>query len=156
MIWEQWTEQALQTVARARHEAQRLGDSQVCTEHLLLGLIGEADPVDPLVGRLLEHFNIPLETLRHDIERNIRPSASPQQTALLEGKPELPLAVRSIHVTDLAENEVYLSGRSLVHPAHVLLALIRDGDGLAGRILVNLGACQSDEARKLVDNGLSA
>jgi hypothetical protein len=58
-------------------------------------------------------------------------------------------------VTDLAENEMYLSGRSLVHPVHVLLALIRDGDGLAGRILLNLGARQTDEARKLVDNGLS-
>jgi ATP-dependent Clp protease ATP-binding subunit ClpC len=153
MVWEQWTEQALQNVVRARSEAQRLGDSQVCTEHLLLGILAEPDPQ---VKRLLEHFNIPLEKLRQDIDRNIQPAIPFAQTAATEGEPELPLAMRSIRVTDLAEDEAHLSGRSLVHPAHVLLALIRDGDGLAGRILLNLGARQTDEARKLVSHGLSA
>ncbi|MES2462563.1 MAG: Clp protease N-terminal domain-containing protein [Armatimonadota bacterium] len=153
MVWEQWTEQALQTIAHARNEAQRLGDSQVCTEHLLLGILAEPDPQ---VKRLLEHFNIPLEKLRHDIDRNIQPAIPFAQTAASAGKPELPLAMRSIHVTDLAENEAYLSGSTLVHPAHVLLALIRDGEGLAGRILLNLGASQTEEARQLVSHGISA
>ncbi|MES2461741.1 MAG: Clp protease N-terminal domain-containing protein [Armatimonadota bacterium] len=134
MVWELWTEPALQSVAHARTEARRLGDTQVCTEHLLVGLLKEDDP---LVGRVLDHFDIPLPRLRQDLQKNLQPrpeNAAEKVEAGETALPDLPLGLRSHHVTDLAEHEARLSGAAGVYPAHVLLALIRDGDGLAGRI----------------------
>ncbi len=64
---------------------------------------------------------------------------------------DLPLAPRVQRVLDLAEDEARSFGRTLVSPAHVLLALIREGEGLAGRILAHLGARQTEEAGILVD-----
>nr|CAA9290344.1 hypothetical protein AVDCRST_MAG63-4305 [uncultured Armatimonadetes bacterium] len=140
---ERWTGEALRTISLARNEAGRAGDSQVCTEHLLLGVLGGED--DPQVPGLLEHFGIAPEQLRREIEgRIVRASGAPG-----DGAP-LPLAPRTRRVLDLAEAEADLSGGTAVRPAHVLLGLVREEEGLAGRVLAHLGARHTEEARGLV------
>jgi hypothetical protein len=135
-------EGTVRAIASARNEARHAGDSQVCTEHLLLGVLGEDDPV---VGRLLKQFDISPEPLRREIECNVVRGSAPEESG------EMPLAPRVQRVMDLAEDEAHSFGRTSVCPAHVLLALIQEGEGLAGRVLLHLGARRTEEARRLAD-----
>jgi len=146
-----WTDGTLRVVSIARNEARRAGDSQVCTEHLLLGVLGIED--DPQVRRLLEHFQIPPERLRCDVEEQIVRGDTP--TTAADG--QMPLAPRAQRVLDLAQDEAGISGGTRatlrpapLRPAHVLLGLIREQEGLAGRVLAHLGARHTEEARALL------
>ncbi len=141
-----WTDGTLRAVSIARNEAGRAGDSQVCTEHLLLGVLGTED--DPQVRRLLEHFQIPPERLRCDVEEQIVRGDAP--TTAADG--QMPLAPRAQRVLDLAQDEAGISEgtRATLRPAHVLLGLIREQEGLAGRVLAHLGARYTEKARALL------
>jgi ATP-dependent Clp protease ATP-binding subunit ClpC len=151
-----WTDGTLRAVSIARNEARRAGDSQVCTEHLLLGVLGTQD--DPQVRRLLEHFQISPERLRRDVEEQIGRGDAP--TAAVADGPLL-LAPRAQRVLDLAQDEAdeasVSGGTNAVlrptplRPAHVLLGLIREEEGLAGRVLAHRGARHTEQARALLD-----
>src|SRR5690242_15183100 len=129
-MWQRFTERARRVVFFAQEEAARLGENYVGTEHLLLGLIREADSV---AARILDRLNIPLGRIRADIERQVtRGHGNLGQ--------DMQLTPRAKRVIDLAYEEARQLEHNYIGTEHLLLGLIREGDGLAARVLVKLGA----------------
>src|SRR5438034_7632550 len=129
-MWQRFTERARRVGFFAQEEAARLGENYVGTEHLLLGLVRENDSV---AARILERLGVPLGRIRSDIERQVtRGHGSPRQY--------MEVLQRAKLVIDLAYEEARQLNRNYIGTEHLLLGLIREGDGLAARVLVKLGA----------------
>src|SRR5437773_5564812 len=129
-MWQRFTERARRVVFFAQEEAARLGENYIGTEHLLLGLIRESDSV---AARIIDRMGIPLGRIRADVERQIsRGHGSLGQ--------DMQLTPRAKRVIDLAYEEARQLNNNYIGTEHLLLGLIREGDGLAARVLVSLGA----------------
>ena len=128
-MWQRFTERARKVVFFAQEEAGRLGENYVSTEHLLLGLVRENDNV---AARILDRLGVSLDRIRSEIER---------QVARGEGRlgQDMQLTPRAKRVIDLAYDEAKQLGNNYIGTEHILLGLICEGDGLAGRILAMLG-----------------
>jgi ATP-dependent Clp protease ATP-binding subunit ClpC len=128
-VWQRFTERARRVVYFAQEEAGMRGQSFVSTEHLLLGLVREADSV---AARLLDQMNVSLARIRAEVEKN-----APRG----EGKitQEMQLTPRAKRVIDLAYDEARQLNNNYIGTEHLLLGLIREGEGIAGRVLRNLG-----------------
>jgi ATP-dependent Clp protease ATP-binding subunit ClpC len=113
----------------AQEEAGRLGENYVSTEHLLLGLVRENDSV---AARILDRLGISLGRIRSEIER---------QVARGDGRlgQDMQLTPRAKRVIDLAYDEARQLNNNYIGTEHLLLGLIREGEGLAGRVLNKLG-----------------
>lgn len=123
----------------AQEEAQKFGEGYVSTEHLLLGLVRESDSV---AARVLDKLGVSLSRIRTEVERQLpRGDAKPAQ--------EMTLTPRAKRVIDLAYDEARNLNNNYIGTEHLLLGLIREGDGLAGRTLNKLGV-EIDRARKEV------
>jgi ornithine carbamoyltransferase len=128
--WQRFTERARRVVFFAQEEAARLGENYVGTEHLLLGLVRENDST---AARILDRLGVPLGRIRSDIERQVTPGhGNPVQ--------DMQLTPRAKRVIDLAYEEARQLNNNYIGTEHLLLGLIREGDGLAARVLVELGA----------------
>jgi len=129
-MWQRFTERARRVVFFAQEEAARLGENNVGTEHLLLGLVRESDSV---AVRILDRLGVPRGRICADIERQVT-----------RGYPNLgqdmQLTPRAKRVIDLAYEEARQLNNNYIGTEHLLLGLIREGDGLAARVLVKLGA----------------
>src|SRR5436189_2102566 len=129
-MWQRFTERARRVVFFAQEEAARLGENYVGTEHLLLGLVRENDSV---AARILDRLGVPLGRIRADIERQVtRGHGSLGQ--------DMQLTPRAKRVIDLAYEEARRLNNNYIGTEHLLLGLIREGDGLAARVLVKQGA----------------
>lgn len=129
-MWQRFTERARRVIFFAQEEATSQGEGYVGTEHLLLGLIRESDSV---AGRILDRLGIPVAQIRDDIARQVvRGRANLGQ--------EMQLSPRGSRVIDLAYEESRNLDNKHIGTEHLLLALIREGDGLGARILTKLGA----------------
>lgn len=128
-MWQRFTERARRVVFFAQEEAGRLGENYVSTEHLLLGLTREDDSV---AARILDRQGIPLERIRKDIERQLARGDG-------NSKKDMQLTPRAKRVIDLAYDEARHFGNNYIGSEHLLLGLIREGEGLAGRVLSHLG-----------------
>jgi ATP-dependent Clp protease ATP-binding subunit ClpA len=125
-----FTERARRLVSDAQEEAVRLGENYVGTEHLLLGLLRQTDSV---AARVLDGLSVPLGRIRSEIERQVtRGHGNLGQDMLLT-----PPAKR---VVQWALDEAHRLKSEELGTEHLLLGLIREGDGLAARVLVRLGA----------------
>lgn len=141
MMWQRFTERARKVIFYAQEEAQRLGESQVSTEHLLLGLVRESDSV---AARILDRLGVSLQRIRNEIERYAtRGEARPSQ--------EMALTSRAKRVIDLAYDEARQLNNNYIGTEHLLLGLIREGEGLAARVLHKLGV-DLERARREVMN----
>src|SRR5437660_78128 len=129
-MWQRFTERARRVIFFAQEEAARLGENYVGTEHLLLGLIREDDSV---AGRLLQRMGVPLERIRADVERQVTAGKGH------EGK-DMQLTPRAKRVIDLAYEEARQLNNNYIGTEHLLVGLVREGDGLGARVLVKLGA----------------
>src|SRR4051794_1517583 len=129
-MWQRFTERARRVVFFAQEEAARLGENYVGTEHLLLGLVRESDSV---AARILDRLGVPLGRIRAEIERQVtRGHGSLDQ--------DMQLTPRAKRVIDLAYEEARRLNNNYIGTEHILLGLIREGDGLAARVLIKLGA----------------
>jgi ATP-dependent Clp protease ATP-binding subunit ClpC len=129
MMWQRFTERARKVIFYAQEEAQRMGESQVGPEHLLLGLIRENDSV---AARILDRLGVSMQRIRSEIERYApRGDARPGQ--------EMQLTARAKRVIDLAYDEARQLNNNYIGTEHLLLGLIREGEGLAARVLHKLG-----------------
>ncbi|MCE9557692.1 MAG: ATP-dependent Clp protease ATP-binding subunit [Armatimonadetes bacterium] len=138
-MWQRFTERARKVVFYAQEEAQKFGEGYVSTEHLLLGLVRESDSV---AARVLERLGVSLSRIRQEVEKQLpRGDARPSQ--------EMTLTPRAKRVIDLAYDEARNLNNSYIGTEHLLLGLIREGDGLAGRVLAKLGV-ELDRARREV------
>lgn len=128
-MWQRFTERARRVVFFAQEEAGRLGENYVSTEHLLLGLVRENDSV---AARILDSIGISLGRVRSEIERQVTKG---------EGRlgQDMQLTPRAKRVIDLAYDEARQLNNNYIGTEHLLLGLIREGEGLAGRVLSRLG-----------------
>jgi len=138
-MWQRFTERARKVVFYAQEEAQKFGEGYVSTEHLLLGLVRESDSV---AARVLEKLGVSLNRVRSEVEKQLpRGDARPSQ--------DMTLTPRAKRVIDLAYDEARSLNNNYIGTEHLLLGLIREGDGLAGRVLAKLGV-ELDRARSEV------
>ena len=125
-MFERFTEQARRLIFFARHEAARLGSSSIDTEHLLLGLLREDKG---RASTLLASRGLSADALCAEVERSVA-RLEPMSTSV-----DIPLSSSARRVLELALEEGSVPGRKVVETAHVLLGLVRETEGLAGRIL---------------------
>src|SRR5438309_6789691 len=126
-MWQRFTERARRVVFFAQEEAARLGENYVGTEHLLLGLVRENDSV---AARILDRLGVPLGRIRSDIERRVtrgHGNLGQAGTRAAGGQ----LTPRAKRVIDLASEEARQLNNNHIGTEHLLLGLLREGDGLA-------------------------
>jgi len=128
-MWQRFTERARRVVFFAQEEAGRLGENYVSTEHLLLGLVRENDSV---AARILDRMGVALSRIKSEIER---------QVSRGDGRlgQDMQLTPRAKRVIDLAYDEARQLNNNYIGTEHLLLGLIREAEGLAGRVLAKLG-----------------
>ena len=129
-MFERFTDQARRVVKLAHDEAERLDHNYIGTEHILLGLIRERDGV---AARALEPLGISLDAVRQQIEEMIgRGQQAPSG--------HIPFTPRAKKVLELSLREALQLGANYIGTEHILLALVREGDGVAAQALMVLGA----------------
>src|SRR4051794_37050099 len=138
-MWQRFTERARRVVFFAQEEAARLWQNYVGTEHLLLGLVRESDSV---AARILDRLGVELGRVRAEIERQV--TRGEQNIGQ-----DMQLTPRAKRVIDLAYEEARQLNNNYIGTEHILLGLIHEGDGLAARVLVKLGA-ELERTRKEV------
>ncbi|MBA3727520.1 MAG: AAA family ATPase, partial [Armatimonadetes bacterium] len=138
-MWQRFTERARKVVFYAQEEAQKFGEGYVSTEHLLLGLVRESDSV---AARVLEKLGISLSRIKSEVEKQL-PRGDHKAVQ------EMTLTPRAKRVIDLAYDEARNLNNNYIGTEHLLLGLIREGDGLAGRVLAKLGV-ELEKARREV------
>jgi ATP-dependent Clp protease ATP-binding subunit ClpC len=129
-MYDRFAERARKAIAYAREEAIRLDHDYIGTEHILLGLIREGNGVAVAV---LENLNVDLTKLRQEVEKLV---ASAGETLTL-GKVEFSMTAKK--VLDLANEEAQSLGHNYIDTEHILLGLIREGEGIAARVLASFG-----------------
>jgi ATP-dependent Clp protease ATP-binding subunit ClpC len=135
-MFERFTARARRVLVLAQEEARLLGHGFIGTEHLLLGLLHEGEG---LGAKALESLGITLEAVRTEVERRIGPAGSATD------KP--PFTPRAKKVLELALREALQLGHNLrpvesqyIGTEHLLLAIVREGEGVAAEVLESLGA----------------
>ncbi|MGL5406721.1 MAG: ATP-dependent Clp protease ATP-binding subunit [Propionibacteriaceae bacterium] len=129
-MFERFTDRARRVVVLAQDEARMLNHNQIGTEHILLGLIREGEGV---AAKALEALDISLEAVRAQVEEIIgRGQQAPTG--------HIPLTPRAKKVLELSLREALQLNHSYIGTEHILLGLIREGEGVAAQVLVKLGA----------------
>jgi ATP-dependent Clp protease ATP-binding subunit ClpA len=129
-MFERFTDRARRAVVLAQHEARLLNHNFIGTEHLLLGLVAEGDGV---AAKALESLGISLAAVRQQVEEVI---GHGQQVP----SGHIPFTPRAKKVLELAQREARALGHDYIGTEHILLGLLREGDGVAAQVLVRLGA----------------
>jgi ATP-dependent Clp protease ATP-binding subunit ClpC len=129
-MFERFTDRARRVVVLAQDEAGMLNHNYIGTEHILLGLIHEGEGV---AAKTLESLGISLETVRQQVEEIIG-----QGQHAPSG--HIPFTPRAKKVLELSLRESLQLGHNYIGTEHILLALLREGEGIAAQILVKLGA----------------
>lgn len=131
MMFERFTDRARRVIVLAQEEARALCHNYIGTEHLLLGVIAEGEGVG---AQALAAQAIPSELIRSQVEE-ITPKGDAQPP---EG--HIPFTPRAKKVCELSLREALQLGHNYIGTEHVLLGLIREGEGVACQVLVKLGA----------------
>ncbi len=128
---DKFTDRVKRVMFLAREEAARLHHDYIGTEHLLLGIIREGEG---LAATILTNLGLDLDMVRRTIESMV-PASSGSVTI-----GEIPFTPRAKHVLELSVDEAKLLGHNYVGTEHLLLGLIREGEGIAARVLTEFGA----------------
>ncbi|MGH3318616.1 MAG: ATP-dependent Clp protease ATP-binding subunit [Streptosporangiaceae bacterium] len=129
-MFERFTDRARRVVVLAQEEARMLNHNYIGTEHILLGLIHEGEGV---AAKSLESLGISLEAVRQQVEEII---GQGQQAP----SGHIPFTPRAKKVLELSLREALQLGHNYIGTEHILLGLIREGEGVAAQVLVKLGA----------------
>ncbi len=130
ILFERFTDRARRVVVLAQEEARLLSHSYIGTEHILLGLIHEGEGV---AAKALESLGISLEAVRAQVEEIIGQGGSSPSG-------HIPFTPRAKKVLELSLREALQLGHNYIGTEHILLGLIREGEGVAAQVLVKLGA----------------
>ena len=130
-MFERFTDRARRVVVLAQDEARMLNHNYIGTEHILLGLIHEGEGV---AAKALESLGISLQAVRAQVEEIIGRGAEPPPSG------HIPFTRRAKKVLELSLRESLQLGHNYIGTEHILLGLIREGDGVAAQVLVKLGA----------------
>jgi ATP-dependent Clp protease ATP-binding subunit ClpC len=128
MMFGRFTERAQKVLALAQEEAIRLGHNNIGTEHILLGLVREGEGI---AAKALYALGLGADKIQNEVENLIGRGQNVSQT--------IPYTPRTKKVIELSMDEARKLGHSYVGTEHILLGLIREGEGVAARVLNNLG-----------------
>ena len=137
-MFERFTECARQVVVLAQREARTLRHNYIGTEHLLLGLLRE----DGAAARALDEFDVTFEEVQAQVARIIG-----QGDEVTRG--QIPFTPRAKKVLELSLREALDSGDNYIGPEHILLGMVREGDGVAARILMDFAQLEEIRAAAL-------
>ena len=129
-MFERFTDRARRVVVLAQEEARALNHNYIGTEHILLGLIQEGEGV---AAKALESMGISLDAVRTEVKDIIGTGGHPPSGYI-------PFTPRAKKVLELALREALQLGHKYIGTEHILLGLIREGEGVAAQVLVKLGA----------------
>lgn len=146
VMFERFTEKAIKVIMLAQEEARRLGHNFVGTEQILLGLIGEGTGMG---SKVLKSLGVNLKDARVEVEKIIGRGSGFVAV-------EIPFTPRAKRVLELSLEEARQLGHNYIGTEHLLLGLIREGEGVAARVLENLGVdlskVRSQTIKSLGDN----
>jgi ATP-dependent Clp protease ATP-binding subunit ClpC len=138
---ERFTDRARKVVVLAHEEATRLNHNEIGTEHILLGLIGQSESV---AAQVLASLGLDLAAVRREVEELIG-----QGTHAPSG--HIPYTPRARKVLDLSLREALYLRHNYIGTEHILLGLIREGDGAAAQILLKLGVDLNLARRQVIE-----
>jgi ATP-dependent Clp protease ATP-binding subunit ClpA len=140
-VFERFTDRGRRVLVLAQEEARLLNHSFIGTEHVLLGLIQEGDGV---AAQALQAVGVTLQAARLKVEETIGMSGSPPS-----GSP--PFTPRAKKVLELAMRESLQMGHHHIGTEHLLLGIIREGEGVASSVLLSLGADLGQVRQKVIE-----
>ena len=147
-MWDRFTERAKHVVSAAREEATRLCSEYVRTEHILLGLCREPDGI---AARTLENLGVDIEALAIEIEQQVKRGSGAVRSD------EIAFTPRAKKVLELAVEEARRFNHSYIGTEHILLGLMKEGEGIAAKVLqdmrIDLNKVQAEVIRLLGDQG---
>src|SRR5215469_16642156 len=129
-MFERFTDRARRVVVLAQEEARELGHNYIGTEHILLGLLREEEGV---AARALAAMGIGLDVVRREVRQIIGPGEGEQAS-------HIPFTPRAKKVLELSLREALTLGHNYIGTEHILLGLVREGEGVAAQVLVKMGA----------------
>ncbi len=138
---DRFTQRVRKVLFLARDEAGRLQHDYIGTEHLLLGIVREGEGV---AANVLRHLNLDFERIQKAVEDSVTAPNGPVSIG------EIPFTPRAKKVLELSIDEARLHNHSYVGTEHLLLALIREGEGVAARVLGELGADHEQVKREVM------
>ncbi len=141
-MFNRFTERARKVIVFAKEEARRFNHDYIGTEHLLLGLIREGEGV---AAAVLQKLGLDLESIRMEVEKLVQPGP---QTQVLG---DIPFTPRSKKALELSAEEARALGHNYIGTEHLLLGLVKEGEGMAYRVLLNLGLDLSKVRNEVMD-----
>jgi ATP-dependent Clp protease ATP-binding subunit ClpC len=129
-MFNRFTERARKVIILAKEEARRFNHDYIGTEHILLGLIREGEGV---AAAVLQKIGVSLENIRIEVEKLVQPGPTTQIIG------DIPFTPRAKKALELAVEEARALGHNYIGTEHLLLGLIREGEGVASQVLMNLG-----------------
>jgi len=129
-MFNKFTERARKVILLAKQEAKRFNHDYIGTEHILLGLLREGEGV---AAAVLQSLNMNLDNIRLEVEKLVQPGP----TTVVSG--DLPFTPKAKKVMELAMDEARALGHNYIGTEHLLLGLIREGEGVASQVFMNLG-----------------
>ena len=145
-MFDRFTDRAKKVMSFARQEAQKFNHEYIGTEHILLGLVQEGSGV---AANVLKNMNIDLEKVRHEVEKIVKTGPS------MVTMGQLPFTPRAKKVLELSMEEASQLSHNYIGTEHLLLGLIKENEGIAAQVLMNLGV-KLDEVREEVLEFLGA
>jgi ATP-dependent Clp protease ATP-binding subunit ClpC len=140
-MFERFSDGARRVVVLSQEEARLLNHNYIGTEHILLGLIHEDEGV---AAKALESLSIRLEAVRRQVEEIIGQGGSPPSG-------HIPFTPRAKKVLELSLREAMQLGHNYIGTEHILLGLLREGEGVACQVLVRLGASLSKVRARVLE-----
>jgi len=141
-MFNRFTERARKVIILAKEEAKRFNHDYIGTEHILLGLIREGEGV---AANVLEKMGVSLENIRIEIEKLVQPGPATQIMG------DLPFTPRAKKALELAAEEARSLGHNYIGTEHLLLGLIREEEGVASQVLLNLGLDLNTVRNKIME-----
>lgn len=141
-MFDRFTERARKVMGFARREAQRFHHEYIGTEHILLGLIQEGQGV---AANVLKSMAIDLEKIRREVEKIVKSGPA------MEPSVQIPFTPRAKKVVELALEEASNLGHNYIGTEHLLLALLREQEGIAAHVLMALGVRLDDVREEVID-----
>lgn len=129
-MFDRFTERARKVIILAKEEAKRFNHDYIGTEHILLGLIKEGESV---AAAVLQNLGLSLDTIRLEIEKLVQFGPS----TVVSG--DIPFTPKAKKVIELAMDEARRLGHNYIGTEHLLLGLIKEGEGVASHVLTNVG-----------------
>ena len=130
-MYDKFTERARKVIVHAREEARRFGHDYIGTEHILLGLVKEGTGV---AAHVLKSLGVDLKKIRIEVEKLVQTTGSGSPSS----QQQPPFTPRAKKVLELSVEEARNIGHNYVGTEHLLLGLLRENDGLAAQVLLNM------------------